>query len=276
MKEKKIQRAVELARLADGSAVIGVFSLHKLPAATLLNIKRALTGTATLRVGRKSTLLHGLRQSTKNLSQMEAHISGPCGLIFSNMPPFALFKLIKASRAPVSAKAGELAPEDIVIPAGPTQLPPGPAISALQKAGLKTRVEGGKIVIADTKTICKAGQAITEDMVAVFALLKMAPLKKGLDVRVLWEDGVIYPRELLDIDVSAYIAELERCAAAALNLAINSGYPTPESIPLLLRKAYDGACAVCMQSGFIEPDLASDVLARAVAVAEAIKALAQE
>jgi large subunit ribosomal protein L10 len=215
-------------------------------------------------------MLHGLKKSSKNLEKLEEYISGSCGLLFSNMRPFALFKLIKANRAPAFAKVGEIAPEDIVIPAGPTQIPPGPAISSLQKIGLKTRVEGGKISIIEPKTICKAGQPITEDMVAVFALLKIAPLKKGIEVLALWEDGSIYSKDVLDINMDAYIAELEKCVNSALNLAVNTNYPTSESVPFLLRKAYDEACALCIQSGFIEKDFASRVIAVAMMAAEAL------
>ena len=55
----------------------------------------------------------------------------------------------------MAAKAGETAPEDIVIEKGPTSFKPGPIVGELQQAGIPAAIEGGKVRIRETKTVVK-------------------------------------------------------------------------------------------------------------------------
>src|SRR3989344_4011999 len=145
-KELKVQ---ELKNLIDSHSTVGILNLEKTPGAVQLNVKNALKGVAEIKMSRKSLLSRALEMSNKNNENFSSKMSGSPALIVSNENPFKLFNLLKKNKTKSGAKAGQIVTIDISIPKGPTPIPPGPAISTFQKAGLKTKVEAGKISVID-------------------------------------------------------------------------------------------------------------------------------
>jgi len=96
---------------------------------------------------------------------------------------------IKKNKGSSSAKAGMLAQDDIVIPAGDTGLPPGPALSDLKQAGLKTKIQGPTISIAEDKLVAKKGEAISAGVANALGKLNIKPIKIGLNLVACYEHG---------------------------------------------------------------------------------------
>jgi len=261
---KKEEDVEKIAHLINQFSVVGVLNMHKLPARQLQKIKDQLRGTAVIRVSKKSLLLRAFDKSERDLDELKEKIMGEPALILTNENPFSLYKKLKESRSPAPAKAGDIAPHDIVIPKGPTPLPPGPAISSLQKIGLKTTVQQGKIAVTQEKIVAKEGEKITEDAVNVLNLLKMEPMEVGLDLVSAWENGTIYGKDLLDIDQSFYINELYVSVQKAVNLSVNTGYSTKLTIEIILSKAFTEAKALCIGANILEKQFIDDVLIKAI------------
>ena len=55
-------------------------------------------------------------------------MEGQSALIFTDMNPFKLFKILEDSKTPAPAKPGAIAPADIVVPRGDTGSAPGPIL----------------------------------------------------------------------------------------------------------------------------------------------------
>jgi len=51
-------------------------------------------------------------------------MTGKVGLIFSNKPAYDLKPMIEENKLETAAKVGSIAPNDVTIPAGPTNLDP--------------------------------------------------------------------------------------------------------------------------------------------------------
>ena len=77
-------------------------------------------------------------------------------VIFTEMTPFRLYAFLKKNKGKAAAKEGQLAPNDIIVPAGDTGLPPGPALSDLKGAGLQVKIQGPTIEITEDKVVAKA------------------------------------------------------------------------------------------------------------------------
>ncbi len=265
----------ELKDLIQGNKTIGVVDLLKLPGRQQLKIKNSLKGTAKIKMARKSLIIRALAESGKiKPEELVPFMSaGSPALIFSNENPFKLFQSIRKSRAKSAAKVGSIVQIDITIPKGPTGISPGPAISTLQKAGLKTKVEGGKIAVIDDKVVLRAGGVVTEDFVAVFNLLKIEPIEIGLELRAAWEDGTTYPKDVLDVSPEQYLAEITSAVIAGINLSMNIDYPTKENIELMIRKVFSEARGLCLEADIFEKDVIGDILAKAVREAKALESL---
>ncbi|MFC2143048.1 50S ribosomal protein L10 [Candidatus Aenigmatarchaeota archaeon] len=263
-KNEKIKETEKLKKLIDEYPVIGTLNMFGMPAKQLQEIRDNLRGTTVIRMSNKNLILRALKGSDKKLDNLLDSVTGEVALILSKDNPFKLFKIIKENRAPASAKAGQIAIADIPIKKGPTPVAPGPAISTFQKVGLKTGVEQGKISVMREKVIAKEGDTITEDMIAVFSLLKIEPMEVGLDITSIWENDVIYGKDVLDIDQDEYLRNLQLAVQQGIELSIGIGYITKDVAPLAIQKAFREAKAIAIDANIVTKDIVDELIMKAV------------
>lgn len=272
--QQKLQDVKDLQKLIEDHSVIGVLNMHKLPARQLGQIRHRLSGTK-IKMGKKSLMLRAIDGSgKKDVAKLKAIIEGPTALLFTNENPFRLFKQLKDGRTPAAAKAGDTTTKDIVIQKGSTGLPPGPAISVLQKIGLKASVQSGKIAVLYDKVVCKAGDVISRDTANVLGLLKIEPLEIGLDLVAAYEGGTIYDKSVLDVSVEDYLREIEDAVRHGVNLSVNTGYPTKQTIEIFIYKAFNETKSLAVEANILEKDFIDDVLLKAIRQARALEAKA--
>ena len=245
VKKEKIAAVEKLRKVLEENPLIGFVDLHKMPTKQLQEIRKQIRGKGQIIVTKKSTILHALRQVPRqNLQEFEKLLPQQPAVIVSNQEPFKFYLLISKMKSSTYAKAGDVAEEDIAVSAGPTNLLPGPVISELTKVGIPAGVEEGKIAIKKDKVIAVKGTVISKELASVLRKLNIRPVKVGLTIVALYKDGEIFKKEVLDLVGDKYIARLQQAHQYALNLSVAVGYPTRESIKLLLAKAYRCAKAI--------------------------------
>lgn len=259
-KKDKPKEVEKIVHLIESYPIIGILNIYKLPSRQLQIIKQKLEGVAKIRVGKKNIIKRALDRKPE-LKTLKDKISGQPALILTKMNPFKLYKLVKENKSPAPAKIGDIAPKDIEIKAGKTDLQPGPAITTLQKVGIKTRVEGGKITILSDCVICKKGERISEDVANVLGLLKIEPMEIGLDLLAACEGGIIYDKNVLDIDEAKYESEIRKSVKEMTNLSIFVGYPIKETIEIMLRLAYLEMKSIGIDAEIVEKDIINDIIA---------------
>ncbi len=214
-----------------------------------------------------------LGQSKKsNLSKLAGEIRNQPAMLFSDDNPFELAQVIAASKTKASAKAGDVAPDKIIIPAGPTNLPPGPAIGDLQRAKIQAGVEGDKIVVKKDAVVAKKGEVITPALAELLTKLGVEPMEISLNLLAVWDEGMVFGKDILFIPKEHYVEQLQAGYACAFNLAINTGHITSATVPVLLAKAYREAFALAMKIGDVSKVTIGPLLAKASAQADALKA----
>lgn len=253
--------------------IIGIVDLENLPSLQLQRMRAQLRGKAEVKMA-KGRLLRVIFKDSKikGIEQLEEHIRGMPALIFTKESPFKLFKILQKSKASAPAKAGNIAPKDIIVPAGPTPFAPGPVIGELGALGIKSGVEDGKIAIKEDKLLVKEGEEITSPQADILTRLGIEPMEVGLNLTAILEDGTIFTRKILDVDEDAYINDLKAMSQEAMNLAVRIGYATPETITILLRKAVADAKALADSQDIITDENVGKLLAKGEAQANALNA----
>lgn len=252
---------------------VGVVRITGIPSKQLQAMRRDLHGSAQLRVSRNTLMTRALEQINDGLEQLVEHVDGQVGLIGTNDNPFGLFKKLEDSKTPAPINAGEVAPNDIVIPAGDTGADPGPFVGELQQVGANARIQDGSIHVLEDSKVLETGDEVTQQLASVLAELGIEPKEVGLDLRSVYSEGVLFAPEELAIDVDEYRSDIERAVAGARNLSINAVYPTAQTAPALIAKATGQAKSVGLQAAIASPDLANDLVSRADAQMRALAAL---
>lgn len=269
----KIETVEELARLVCDHPVVAVAGFRGLPAAQFQGMRQALRGQAELKVAKNNLLLLAMEEAAgdvEGLADLEAHIEDQTVVIASDLDPFKLFRIILANKSKAPAKGGEVAEEDIVVPKGETPFPPGPIVGDLQQAGIPAAIEGGKVVVKQDKVLVEEGDSIPRDVAQALTRLDIHPVTVGLEFRAALQDGTVFLRDVLDVDLEAFRTDVHSAIARADNLAVELAYAAPRTVPLLLSKAQTGAVALAVEAGVLTEETAPTVLGRAQAGAQAI------
>ncbi len=260
--------------LSKKYTILGILNMHGMPAAQLARMRSQLRQNVEMLMCKKSLLLlalEKLKASKAGVEKLVDVLPEMPAVIFTKDNPFALFKIIKKNKSKAPIKAGQLAPFDLVVPAGPTPFAPGPVLSELAQLGIKAGVEGGKVAVKVDSVVCKEGQPAKPALSAMLTRLGIEPMEIGLDLVAVYEAGTIYPKKVLDIDEKKFMLDLGLAASGAFNLAMESVYLAKDTSEPLLQKAFREAKAVVLEGGVTVPELIGDVLAKAEREAQAVK-----
>ena len=115
----------ELKDLFNKYESVAILDLKNTPASIIQRVRKGLIPAAKVKISKTKIVLRALGESRAKDSKLKDYIKGSVGLIFTNMNAFELFAYLKKSKQPASAKPGMIAPENIVVPACDTGLPPG-------------------------------------------------------------------------------------------------------------------------------------------------------
>jgi len=220
--------------------VVGIVNVENLPSKQLQVLRLKLRKDALITMSKKVLIRRAIEsmKEKKGFDKLSATITGMPALLFTKQNPFKVSALIRASKSKAPAKAGQIAPYDLVIPAGPTSFTPGPIISELGEAGLKAGVENGKVVIKEAAVVAKQGEEITRKVVDILAKFNIEPMEIGLDLVAVYEDGLIYGKDVLSIDPAEYVDMIQSAAAEAFGLSVEVSYTNKDNIERLISKAF--------------------------------------
>ena len=274
---KKAETVERVTELAKKYPVIAVTTLSKVRSTQLMAVRKALRGHAEVYVVKNKLAILGLKDAgIKNADQLLSHLTGQNALIFSTFDPFKLFLTLDKSHVYLHARAGDKAPNDIIVPAGNTSLPAGPVLSEFREAGISTKIEGGSIWVNRDSVALKKGGEVTPKLASLLSKLNIKPIRAGLTIALAYEDGLIYAGDVVAIDLGKYRQSLVDAHGAARGLSILIGYATKETAPEIIAKAYREAVAVAVEAGFVTRETAPLILGRAEAEAAALTAEAKK
>jgi len=261
--EWKREEVAELTEFVGSYDAVGVVDLTGIPSRQLQDMRRDLHGQAELRMSRNTLIERALDEVDEGVEGLGEFVSGHVGLIGTDDNPFGLYKQLEESKTSAPIGAGEVAPNDVVIPEGDTGVDPGPFVGELQQVGADARIDGGSIKVMSDSHVLDAGEAVSDELANVLGELGIEPKEVGLDLRAVFADGVLFEPEELAIDVDEYRADVQSAAAAARNLSVNAAYPTARTAGTLLGKAAGDAKAVGLFAAIEDEELLPDLVSRA-------------
>lgn len=243
-KEKKISTAIaakkekveELSAVSKKYPVVALLNIRNLPDRILQSSKKKLRANSEFLVAKNSVVIRALEKTGKK--ELAAHLTFPTSLVFTSLTPYGLFKFFKDNKVKVAAKPGQIAPFDIIVPEGETDLLPGPALSELKGAGINAQIKGGKIIIAKDSVVAKKGAKITDAVCKALQKLNVLPFDAMVNMVAAYDGKFTYTSSVLDIDEAQLHADLQESLAQAFNVSYNASFPTSQNIEALLKNAF--------------------------------------
>lgn len=273
----KIDAVEKLAEIINDSKMIGLVNVEGVGAKQLQGIRDSLRGSASLKMARNTLMLRALEKSSKKgIKGLIDYLTGPVAFVFSDQDPFVLSKFLSENRAAAPAKGGQIAPKDIIIKAMNTGVAPGPFISELAALKIPSRVKSGTIHVIEDTVAVKTGDTISNAMAAMLSRLGIEPMELQLKMVAAYTDGSVLSAESFAIDLDSLFSQVILGHQYAMNLSVNTGYPTQETIMIIIAKANMEARNLTMEIGFFTPDMLDVFLAKANAESFALAAVVSE
>ena len=272
----KVDSVEKLASIISESKMIGLVNVEGVGAKQLQGIRDSLRGSAIIKMSRNTLMIRALEKSTKKgMKDLIEYVSGPVAFVFSEQDPFVLSKFLSENKAAAPAKGGQISPKDIVILAMNTGVAPGPFISELAGLKIPSRVKGGSIHITADTVAVKAGDVISNAMAMMLSRLGIEPMELQLTL-IAYTDGEVLTADSFIIDLEALFNQVLLGHQYAVNLSVNTGIPTEETMSLIITKASIEAKSLVRTIGFFVPEMLNEFLSKANSEALALAMAASE
>lgn len=255
---KKIESKKKLNEIFKSHKSVIVFDLAGLPSSQLHEIRNTLKEKEiyTL-VAKKKVLEKAIHDSKIKLEVKEAKQPA---IIYSNKGIFEVAKNLKQISTKRKAKAGETAPEDIVLPVGPTPAQAGPAISIFKQFAIQTMIKDGKIGIREAKTVCKKGESVPAELISLLNMLSITPIDMLISPSVGYSENLFYTKDVFDISEELIRSQVLSASAKMTKVTYKIGYPTKQNANLLLAKGWRGARTLGIKIGIPSKEIMKDMV----------------
>lgn len=196
-------------------------------------IRIALRGQAIVMMGKNTMMRKAIRghlEVNPELERLLPHIKQNVGFVFTKLDLLHVRDLLLANKVKAPAKAGALAPVDVIVPAQNTGMGPEKT-SFFQALAIPTKITKGTIEIIKDVDLIKTGDRVGMSEATLLNMLKISPFSYGLVISKVYDSGSIFDPEILDITDDDLLAKFSAGVAnvAALSLAIK--YPNVASVP---------------------------------------------
>jgi len=268
VRQSTLLKADEVKEIKDVISqynTIAIASLEKVRAVQLQKLRKKLESSAYMRVIKNSLITRAVSKTTDKtgIEKLQKHLTGPNLYLFTNLNPFKLVLLLEKSKVKTTAKAGDLAAFDVVVPAGTTGLAPGPIISQFTAVGIRTRIESGSVYVNKDTVVVKEGELINAQLASLLSKLGIKPVEAGLSLRLVFDDGIILNEEDLTIDIDAFKKDIEDAHQFAFNLSLKAAIVLPENITYLIKLAHRNAYSLALNAGVINKETVKDLIRKA-------------
>ncbi|HWQ18000.1 MAG TPA: 50S ribosomal protein L10 [Sulfolobales archaeon] len=276
--EAKAALAEEIKKILRGSKSFVVISATGLPGPQFLEIKKRLEakGLRVNMIKGKVFLKAAADLGLKGVEKMEPMVTNPSIFVFSSEHNvFELGEIVRSIRAYRKAKPGDKADAEIVIPAGPTGIPPGPMISVFGRLKIPVQPRGSEIHVIRDTVVAKPGQEISPELASLLSKLGITPFIVKPNMVFGYEDGLVIPGERLVLDIEGTRKTLIDAISRSYALATEIVVPDRIVMEMVIRKAYMRALSISTELGIITPENAPEIIrrayARALALAQALQ-----
>jgi len=196
-------------------------------------IRIALRGQAVVLMGKNTMMRKAIRghlEKNPDLERLLPYIKMNVGFVFTKEDLIHVRDMLLANKVKAPAKAGALAPLNVVVPAQNTGMGPEKT-SFFQALAIPTKITKGTIEIINDVELISAGDRVGMSEATLLNMLKVSPFTYGLVVQKVYDSGSVFDPEILDITDDDLKAKFMAGVAnvAALSLAIS--YPTVASVP---------------------------------------------
>lgn len=276
---KKVAFVERFNNLLDTYKTIVVAEADNVKSQQFHNARKALrTIGATMLMGKNTILRRALKDRVKRepsfadtADKLMPLLKWNVGMIFSDDKAAEVYQILKDNRVQAPARAGTMAPADVWVPACNTGLEPTKT-QIFQQLNIPTKIVKQSVEILKDVQLVKANTKVGASEAGLLVLLNIRPFHYGLDVTSVYDDGVVYSKEVLEITDAEFTEKLTAGVDNVRALALGCNYTCAATLPAVLQSALKNAISLSIATDYTPSrvgGIVSDVREGKVAAAPA-------
>lgn len=213
-------------------------------------IRGVLRNHAVVLMGKNTMIrkaIKGHLAENPKLEKLLNHVRGNVGFVFTKEDLGAIRDLILSNKVAVPARAGAIAPVDVLLPPQVTGLDPEKT-SFFQALSIPTKISKGRIEILNEIHLIKVGDKVGASEATLLGMLSVLPFSYGLVIKQIFDEGTTFSPDVLDITTEVLAAKIAEGIKniAAVSLAIS--YPNAASVPHMVVNGLKNLMAVALET----------------------------
>lgn len=250
-KERKMRMIEKTKELFSTHQSYMLVSIHKVQANQFKDIMAALPKSVKALFAKNKIMIKILKEMDENkYKKIIDSIKGNVLVIFfDDVNPKTILDVSSGNQRKAFAVPGDVAKNDVVVPAGPTGLAPE-KINLFQAAKMNTKINKGKIDVALDHVLVKAGEVVGISEANLLNMLNIMPFEFGLEILSVFENGEMYNKNLLLIDQEFIENQIKETISMVAALSLGTGLVTEASLPYDINNAYTDIIKVSLATGF--------------------------
>jgi len=251
-KQEYFEKLIDLVLNTPQALIVGITNVRS---KQMQDIRMDLRGRAVVLMGKNTMIRKAMqigheRHPEAGMDKVRAAMVGNIGFIFAtNCSLDDIRKVLGERRLKAPAKAGQLSMVDLSLPAGPTGMDPS-ATGFFQTLNIPTKIVKGQIELVADFQMLKVGDKVSASAAALLTKLAIRPFEYGMTVDMVYQDGSVFPAEVLDIQDHVLI---QKFMAGIANMAAFSreiGIPTEAGLPHAFGNAFRNVAALIADVDF--------------------------
>jgi len=247
---------LKIQRLLEEYPRIFIVGADNVRSKQMQQIRVSLRGIAEILMGKNTMMNKAIRGQLANnpaLEKLLPHIKGNVGLVFSKEDPVLVRDKLLENKVAAPARAGALAPVDVIVEAQNTGMGPEKT-SFFQALNISTKIAKGAIEIVSNVHLIHKGDKVGASEATLLQMLDVKPFAYGLIVENIYDNGAVFAPEVLDITDDQLLSKFQLGISnvAAASLAI--GYCTEASLPHTIINVFKNVLAVAVETDISFPE----------------------
>jgi len=216
-------------------------------------IRLSLRDRAVLLLGKNTLMRKAIKDQLSKHPEWEAllpSIKGNIGFVFTKENLRGLQEKLMESRVPAQAKAGIVAPQEVMIPKQVTTLEPTKT-TFFAALDIATKITRGCVEILQDVQLCREGEKVGSSEAALLQMLDLKPFTYGLKLTNVFDDGFVYSAKLLNTTPADLFKAFAAGVANVAALSLGIGYPSLAALPHSVMNAYKNLVAICLGTDYL-------------------------
>jgi len=241
---------IKIEKLFDTYSRCFIVNADNVGSLQMQQIRASLRGRAEVLMGKNTMMrkaIRGMLDKHPELERILPCVVGNVGFVFTSEDLNEVRDALLENKVKAPARAGAIAPVDVIIPAQNTGLGPEKT-SFFQALSIPTKISRGTIEIVSDVALIAVGDKVGASESTLLNLLNISPFSYGLVVENVYDDGSVFSPKVLDITdedlKSTFMAGVANIAAVSLAI----GYPTAASAPHSIANGLKNLMAIAAET----------------------------